>query len=247
MAGLSFLAHLGLIGLLAFMSRSKPLPLLPPAIQGFVISGSSLAQRRSGAVSKPPSAQPAAVQAKPAPLPVPEAATAKKPVIEKLNEQPKASSKAMPLPDAKRQPEKPSAGRAGRPAPVVEASGQKGSSSSLPGPELDLPSGNGTADYQFGASVTSFDSDFPFAYYVEQLQALVGANWIKPQVPDETSCVVYFRIQRNGQVTDVKVQQPSSLSHYDRSASRSIFAANPLPPLPPEYKGEYLGVHLRFQ
>ena len=66
-------------------------------------------------------------------------------------------------------------------------------------------------------------------------------------MPDETACVVYFRIQRSGQVSDVKVETSSGLPFYDRAATRALFAANPLPPLPPEFRGESLGVHLRFK
>ena len=99
----------------------------------------------------------------------------------------------------------------------------------------------------FGASVSGFDADFPFAYYAEQIQSLIGANWLKPDVPQGTACVVTFRIQRSGQVTDVKVETPSGLPFYDRAATRSIYAANPLPPLPPEFRREELGVHIRFQ
>jgi TonB family protein len=58
---------------------------------------------------------------------------------------------------------------------------------------------------------------------------------------------VTFRIQRSGQVTDVKVETPSGLAFYDRAASRSIYSANPLPPLPPEFQRDELGVHIRFQ
>src|SRR5947208_6988142 len=114
-----------------------------------------------------------------------------------------------------------------------------------------MPSGNcGGEPWETsasGAAVSAFDADFPFAYYVEQLQSLIGANWIKPDVPEGTACTVYFRILRSGQVTEVKVEQASTLSYYDRAASRAIYAANPLPPLPPEFKGDNLGVHLRFQ
>ncbi|MGZ5426373.1 MAG: hypothetical protein ACXWE1_04135, partial [Thermoanaerobaculia bacterium] len=52
----------------------------------------------------------------------------------------------------------------------------------LGGPSLELPSAAGTANgstagagVSFGASVTSFDADFPFTYYVEQLLSLIGA------------------------------------------------------------------------
>ena len=122
------------------------------------------------------------------------------------------------------------------------------------GSAVDLPSagtglgGDGAPGLtDFGASVSGFDADFPFAYYAEQLQALIGANWLKPDAPAGTACVVTFRIQRSGQVTDVKVETPSGLAFYDRAASRSIYSANPLPPLPPEFRRDELGVHIRFQ
>jgi len=52
---------------------------------------------------------------------------------------------------------------------------------------------------------------------------------------------------RSGQVTDVKVDSSSGVSYYDRAAERAVYAANPLPPLPPDYRNESLGVHLKFQ
>jgi len=45
----------------------------------------------------------------------------------------------------------------------------------------------------------------------------------------------------------VKLISPSGVSVYDRAAVRAVYAANPLPPLPPEFAGERLGVHLRFR
>jgi TonB family protein len=138
-----------------------------------------------------------------------------------------------------------------RPEPPAPAARRAPGGTALP--SLDLPSAgdasaSGTATgLSFGAAVSNFDSDFPFAYYVEQLQSLIGANWLKPDVPPGTSCQVSFRILRSGQVTDVRVEVPSALAFYDRAATRALYAANPLPPLPPEFRGESLGVHIRFQ
>ena len=62
------------------------------------------------------------------------------------------------------------------------------------GSAVDLPSagaglgGDGAPGLtDFGASVSGFDADFPFAYYAEQLQALIGANWLKPDAPAGTA------------------------------------------------------------
>jgi TonB family protein len=76
---------------------------------------------------------------------------------------------------------------------------------------------------------------------------LIGGNWLKPEVSEGTSAIIAFNIQRDGRVTDVKLISPSGVGVYDRAAIRAVYAANPLPPLPPEFTGERLGVHLRFR
>lgn len=222
----SVVAHASFLFLLATVARSRPAPFIPTSLPVRVVSPASLGR---------PAARPA---------PAAPAAPKPKPVIEKPQEKPLPSEKAMPLPKTSKEKSRPTP----KPAHKVEPSAPP-----APGPALELPSAgspsgesNGSS-LAFGASVSAFDSDFPFAYYVEQLQSLIGATWLKPSVPDGTSCVLYFRILRSGQVTEVKVEAPSGYPFYDRAASRSIYGANPLPPLPPEFRGEYLGVHIKFQ
>lgn len=232
---LSAAAHAAFFGVLLLMSRPKPLTVIPLSLPVRVVSPSAL--QRPG----PPAAAAPAAPAEPAAPPA-----AKKPVIEKPAEKPRASEKALPLPSAKKEKERPAPKAAGPAAP------DKAARPSGAGPSLDLPAANGAAGEGgalggFGAAISFFDADFPFAYYVEQLQALIGANWLKPPAADKTAVVVAFRILRSGQVTDVKVETPSGVAVYDRAATRAIYAANPLPPLPPEYKGDALGVHIRFQ
>ena len=223
----SILAHAGFLALLLFIGKPRKAPVfVPMSLPVRVVSPASL-----GRPETPP-----------VPAPVAEAAPAPKakPVIEKPSDKVLPSAKAMPEPKKPAKSEKPKA------APgVVKPVG---------GPALELPSAAGAANgatsgagVSFGASVTSFDADFPFAYYVEQLLSLIGANWFKPESAEGTSCVVSFRVMRSGQVTDVKVDSSSGVSYYDRAAERAVYAANPLPPLPPDYRNESLGVHLKFQ
>jgi outer membrane biosynthesis protein TonB len=42
------------------------------------------------------------------------------------------------------------------------------------------------------------------------------------------------------------VEQSSGIPLFDRSCQRAVLEAAPLPPLPREYMGEYLGVHFPF-
>lgn len=229
---LSLAAHAAFVVFLVLISQPRKLTVAPLiSLPVRVVSPGALARR-----SAPPSAAPAEAP--------------RRPVIEKIREEAPAPSKdALPLPDKPKKPKDVKPAPVPRGAPVADSPRAAGAGSAV-----DLPSagngvgGDGTPGLtNFGASVSGFDSDFPFAYYAEQLQALIGANWLKPDAPPGTACVVTFRIQRSGQVTDVKVETPSGLAFYDRAASRSIYSANPLPPLPPEFRRDELGVHIRFQ
>jgi TonB family protein len=229
-ATISVLAHASFLALLLFVGKPRKQTVFAPmSLPVRVVSPAALGRPQAA-----PAPAPVAAPAEPAP------AAKAKPIIEKPSEKILPSAKALPEPKKPAKPEKP------KPAPgVVKAFG---------GPALDLPSAAGAANgatsgagVSFGASVTSFDADFPFAYYVEQLLSLIGANWFKPESAEGTTCVVSFRILRSGQVTDVKVESSSGVSYYDRAAARAVYAANPLPPLPPDYRNEALGVHLKFQ
>ncbi len=229
-AAVSILAHAGFLALVLLVGKPRKSPVfVPMSLPVRVVSPASLGRPQAA-----PAPVPVPAPAEPAPAPK------AKPVIEKPTEKVLPSAKAMPEPKRPAKPEKP------KPAPAAaKPSG---------GPALELPSAAGAptgstsgAGVSFGASVTSFDADFPFAYYVEQLLSLIGANWFKPESAENTSCVISFRVMRSGQVTDVKVDTSSGVSYYDRAAARAVYAANPLPPLPPDYRNESLGVHLKFQ
>jgi len=226
---LSLAAHAAFLVFLVLISRPRKLttpPLLSLPVR--VVSPGALAR-----LASPPAA--------PAEAP-------RRPVIEKIREEaPVPSKEALPLPDKGKKPKDARPAPVPRSAPVAPRPAATGSAVELPSAGAGL-GGEGTPGLtDFGASVSGFDSDFPFAYYAEQLTALIGANWLKPDVPAGTACVVTFRIQRSGQVTDVRVETPSGLGFYDRAATRAVYAANPLPPLPTEFRREELGVHIRFQ
>ena len=229
-ATISVLAHATFLALLLFVGKPRrQTAFVPMSLPVRVVSPAALGRPQAA-----PAPAPVAAPAEPAPV------AKAKPVIEKPSEKILPSAKALPEPKKPAKPEKP------KPSPgVVKSFG---------GPALELPSAAGVASgaasgagVSFGASVTSFDSDFPFAYYVEQILSLIGANWFKPESAEGTTCVVSFRILRSGQVTEVKVETPSGVSYYDRAAARAVYAANPLPPLPPDYRNDALGVHLKFQ
>src|SRR5437762_3256209 len=58
--------------------------------------------------------------------------------------------------------------------------------------------------------------------------------------------VAVFEINRDGRVTGLAIEKPSGNPYYDQAALRAITEAAPFPPLPPEFSGPVLRVHLGF-
>lgn len=90
--------------------------------------------------------------------------------------------------------------------------------------------------------------DFPFAPYINRVRRKIASNWRVPEGSQgvDRFCRVYFRIQRDGRVSDVTVEESSGLFMFDQAAQRSVLESAPLPPLPREYRDAYLGVHFSF-
>lgn len=89
-------------------------------------------------------------------------------------------------------------------------------------------------------------SDFHFTYYVERMLALIESRWYKPVVPIGTRARVGFVILKDGRLEGIRLEESSGMPTFDRAALRAIYAANPLPPLPPAYGKPDLTVHLSF-
>ena len=97
-----------------------------------------------------------------------------------------------------------------------------------------------------GSRVPGIPADFHFTYYIERMLALIEARWYKPAAPPQTRALVRFRILRDGRLEAIDLEQSSGLPSFDRAALRALYAANPLPPLPPAYGKQSLTVHLSF-
>ncbi len=183
-----------------------------------------------------------AVPAQAAPEPEPQ-----KPRIEKAAEPPPPppSSKAVLLPvkEKKAPPPAPAARTAetkkadpSKSAPAAAAHG------TATGPTINA-SGSGV-----GIGGARLDqADFQYSYYIERMILAVGVNWFKPAQVVPVEPVVRFHIERDGTIADPEIETSSGLPFVDRAALRAVMAASPLPPLPPEYGGSQLGVHLIFE
>jgi TonB family protein len=101
-----------------------------------------------------------------------------------------------------------------------------------------------------GGNITVDNQDFRFAYYLEVLRERISYNWSPPPVfgsAAEVTATVYFKISRNGTISDEKIERTSKHEIFDRAAVRAVKISDPLPPLPAGFKGKWLGVHFEFQ
>ncbi len=93
--------------------------------------------------------------------------------------------------------------------------------------------------------VTLEGRPFQFPWYLEEMVRKVQRNW-RPPGATSLKATVYFRIERTGRITEMRVETSSGHFTFDQAAQRAIQAAAPMPPLPGEYSGDYLGVYFDF-
>ena len=92
---------------------------------------------------------------------------------------------------------------------------------------------------------------FPFQFYLQMISDKITAKWfqslVDPGVAGLLQTQVYFRIYRNGTISDIKIDVSSGVESFDLSARRAISTAAPFAALPNEYNGQYLGITLIFE
>jgi TonB family protein len=89
---------------------------------------------------------------------------------------------------------------------------------------------------------------FPFSYYLAAIERKVSANWFSAVSEGSSSmtCVVYFRLRRDGSVEDARIEASSGNAYFDRAALRAVKSSSPFPPLPRAFPEQYLGIHFTF-
>jgi TonB family protein len=223
----SILLHVALAGAVVYSAThaSPPTPAKMVSIQFAKMPAMQPASSRRSAVPKP--AAPKIEEPKPV-------IEEPKPVVEKTV--PKPEKNTVPLSPFGRSTKKGSEVPAAQPQPAV--------------PQAPAGIGTGTApDIAIGGSgVTGLEGgDFPYSLYIQGMHRKIGNNWFRPQVSGGATVIIYFRILRDGTITEAKVETPSGNATFDRAALSAVRSASPLNPLPFAYSGNYLGVHLTFR
>ncbi|MBN2415717.1 TonB family protein [bacterium] len=170
---------------------------------------------------------------------------------------------SMPRPEEKPAVREPQPSPAPDPEPVPEQPAARKEEKTLPQePQPEQPSHEQRAEQPpdsslaqespgGGGDVKVDSEDFPYSYYLSLIRYRIKENWRPPlQIPGEDgmlTTVIVFRILRSGQVSDVGLEAPSGRFLFDQAARRAIGTMRSLPPLPPEFSGEYLTVHIEFE
>jgi TonB family protein len=115
-------------------------------------------------------------------------------------------------------------------------------------PPPPAPLGRPAGVAQGSGAAASAEGDFPFQWYLTAVQRKVYEQWTQPLNSTQgQKTVVVFEIARNGEVGRARVEKTSGDTTYDLAALRAVTDANPLPPLPEQYKGTMLRVHFGFE
>lgn len=131
------------------------------------------------------------------------------------------------------------------PAPERDAGSRTGAQPQALGQRQGSATGSSLGTSVFGAAVGGLDNpDFVYGYYVDQMLAMIGAQWRRPPLGAEIEAVIHFRIHSDGHISDVRVLQSSGYNSYDLAGLRAIQTAAPFPKLPQSYRHSSLGVNL---
>lgn len=111
------------------------------------------------------------------------------------------------------------------------------------------PGGGGGSGSEFSSQIGL--SNFPYTYYLQTIHGKISGNWytsqISPGITGDFHTTVYFKIFRNGEISTLEIKEGSGIRSLDLSARRAIQSSAPFPPLPNDYEGDFLGIHLIFE
>jgi protein TonB len=101
------------------------------------------------------------------------------------------------------------------------------------------------------ADIISTDIDFPYELRLTAIKNKINNNWTPPVVDllfgDIKKVVIKFKILKDGRIERAEIERSSGFPLFDNSALRAVLSSDPLPPLPREFKGDYLGIHFGFE
>jgi len=98
----------------------------------------------------------------------------------------------------------------------------------------------------YSGSISVDAAKFPYSYYTNAIVRKIGRYWQWSNEFGRLKSVVFFRIVKDGSVSEVKLKDSSGDSLFDEQAVRAVKLASPFPSLPEGYPDNDLGVYFEF-
>lgn len=88
-----------------------------------------------------------------------------------------------------------------------------------------------------------------YNFYIQQMLERIAENWQDPQTnrPKKITATVMFVIERDGRLTEIKLERFSGDAIFDESCVRAVILTRKLPPLPEEFTASRIKIHLEFE
>lgn len=133
--------------------------------------------------------------------------------------------------------------------PGTQAVGDGGADLGGLGPGLNLPPSAGRP--RSNLELKSDPMGVDFRPYMMQVLAAVRRNWfaVYPEAArlgQRGQVILQFAVAKQGAVVKVVFNGASGAKALDQSAVAAISASNPLPPLPPEFRGDRIVLQMTF-
>lgn len=89
-------------------------------------------------------------------------------------------------------------------------------------------------------------TDIP-SWYILLLKNKIEENWRFKNTIGELSVTVSFRIYKNGEIKNIRVEKSSGYRPFDRSAILAVKSTKDIPAFPEEIKENYLDIIIEFK
>ena len=202
----------------------------------------------------------------PAPAPEPEPAPEKPPVSDRSPVLSDSDPAATPVPEPTPEPNSDSVATNLPPQTIPEpeppqttapTNPSEGTASDLLGGSYERTLANGGGDAFFSPEALEYQSvlnpaqldalkDIDLGPYFDEVKRRVKSNWNPSYRAEEYTTYLAFDIEKNGQITGLRVTQSSGSEQVDRESLNAVQNSAPFAPLPPDFPLESLGVRFSF-
>ena len=107
--------------------------------------------------------------------------------------------------------------------------------------------GEGAAALGAGGRGGGVVKGMEFIIYQNRMLSSIKDNWAWVGQKSNLRVVVHFSIKDNGEITGLKIIQPSGDPSYDESVLRAVKKSSPLPPPPESSRKDFADVELTFR